>query len=169
MRVVLEQWCREWRMELNQLKCGVLKVTRNVNSIVLLPSHQHSINNTNVQKDLGVLITSDLKWNAHVSTRCEKANKMLGFVRRSSTDILNPRMRAALYKTLIRIQLTYCSQIWSPQSVTLTLDIEGIQRRSTKFILSLPFQTSVTYKERLLMTGLLPLTYWHEYLDLVYI
>ena len=29
--------------------------------------------------------------------------------------------------------------------------------------------TNVTYKHRLLMTGLLPLTYWHEYLDLVYV
>ena len=35
--------------------------------------------------------------------------------------------------------------------------------------MSLPFQTDVTYKERLIKTGLLPLTYWHEYLDLVYI
>ena len=103
-------------MELNQSKCGVLKVTRNVNSI---QSHVNNpINNTNGQKDLGVLITSDLKWNVHVSTRCEKANKMLGSVRRSSTDILNPRIHTALYKKLIRSQLTYCSQIWSPVSHT---------------------------------------------------
>ena len=94
---------------------------------------------------------------------------MLGSVRRSSTAIPNPRIRTALYKTLIRSQLVYCSQIWSPQSVTLILDIERIQRRPTKFILSLPFQTDVTYRDRLLMIGLLPLTYWHEYLDLVYV
>ena len=165
----VEQWCREWRMDLNYSKCGVLKVTRNVNPI---ESHYHlmnnPINNTNVQKDLGVLVTSDLKWNLHVSARCTKANRMLGFVRRSSTAIPNLRIRTALYKTLIRSQLVYCSQIWSPQSVTLILDIERIQRRATKFILSLPFQTDITYRDRLLMIGLLPLTYWYEYLDLVY-
>ena len=127
------------------------------------------INNTNGQKDLGVMVTSDLKWNVQVSTRCTIANRMFGFVRRSSTAIPNPRIRTALYKTLVRSQLVYCSQIWSPQSIKLILDIERIQRRATKFILSLPFQTIVTYKDRLLMTGLLPLTYWHEYLDLVYV
>ena len=66
----VEQWCREWRMDLNYSKCGVLKVTRNVNPI---ESHYHlmnnPINNTNVQKDLGVLVTPDLKWNIHVSAR----------------------------------------------------------------------------------------------------
>ncbi len=94
---------------------------------------------------------------------------MLGFVRRSSTDIRNPSIWTVLHKALIRSQLAYCSQIWSPQSVTLILNIERIQRRATKFILSLPFQTDVTYKERLKKTGLLPLTYWHEHLDLVYV
>ena len=152
-------------MDLNYSKCGVLKETRNVNPI---ESHYHlmnnPINNTNVQKDLGVLVTPDLKWNIHVSARCTKANRMLGFVRRSSTAMLNPRIRTALYKTLIRNQLVYSSQIWSPQSVTLILDVDRIQRRATKFILSLPFQTDVTYRDRLLMIGLLPLTYWHEYL-----
>ena len=30
---IVEQWCKEWRMDFNQSKCGVLKVTRNVNPI----------------------------------------------------------------------------------------------------------------------------------------
>ena len=70
-------------MDLNQSKCIVFKVTRNVNDI---ESHYHlmnnPINNTNGQKDLGVMVTSDLKWHAQVSTRYTKANRMLGFVRR---------------------------------------------------------------------------------------
>ena len=82
---------------------------------------------------------------------------MLGFVRRSSTAIPNPRMQTALYKTLVKSQIVHFSQIWSPQSVKIITDIEIVQRRATKFILSLPFQTNVTYKDGLLMTGLLPL------------
>ena len=38
----VEQWCREWRMDPNYSKYGVLKVTRNVNPI---ESHYHLINN----------------------------------------------------------------------------------------------------------------------------
>ena len=38
---------------------------------------------TDVEKDLGVLVTSDLKWNWYVLAVLAKANKMLGFIRRS--------------------------------------------------------------------------------------
>ena len=34
-------------------------------------------------KYLGVTITSDLRWNTHVSNVCTKANRTLGFLRRN--------------------------------------------------------------------------------------
>ena len=63
----------------------------------------------------------------------------------------------------------FCSQVWDPQAVNLILDIERIQRRATKFILSLAYRSEVSYEQRLLKIGLLPLSYWHEFLDLVYV
>ena len=62
-----------------------------------------------------------------------------------------------------------CSQVWAPQAVNLILDIERIQRRATKFILSLTYRSEVSYKQRLLKIGLLPLCYRQEVLDLVYV
>ena len=44
--------------------------------------------------------------------------------------------------------------------------IERVQRRATKYILLLAYRTDISHKERL--TELIPLCYWHEYLDLVY-
>ena len=49
------------------------------------------------------------------------------------------------------------------------LSLERIQRRATKFILSLPFRTEITYVQRLCRVNLVPLTYWHEYLDLMFL
>ena len=43
------------------------------------------------------------------------------------------------------------------------------QRRATRYILSLPFMSGTSCKDRLLKTSLLPLSYWHEYLDIVYL
>ncbi|CAB3989548.1 Hypothetical predicted protein [Paramuricea clavata] len=65
----INNWCESWQMNLNQSKCEVLSVTRNLK---LVPSSYHLkydtlIKRTNTQKDLGVIITSDLKWNQHVS------------------------------------------------------------------------------------------------------
>ena len=158
-------------MTLNQSKCGVLTVTRNVNSV---QSSYHLINDDHtstslikkiaVQRDLGVLITGYLKWRKQVNAVYTKASRMLGFIRRTSADMRDPRIRTALYKTLVRSHFVYSSQVWSPQSVALILDLEKVQRRATRFILSLPFQSETSYKDQLLLTGLLPLCYWHEYL-----
>ena len=94
---------------------------------------------------------------------------MLGFIRRSAFDIHDERIRKSLYTSLVCSNLAYCSQVWAPQAVNLILNIERIQRRATKFILSLPYRSEVSYKQRLSKTGLLPLCYWHEFLDLVYV
>ena len=94
------------------------------------------------------------------------ANRMLGFIRRSTLEVKIQSTRKALYKALVMSNLSYSSQAWALQSVKLI--IERVQRRATKYILSLPYRTDISYKERLRLTELIPLRYWHEYLDLVY-
>ena len=164
------EWCKVWRMDLNLSKCCLLSITRNVTPIhVFYHLMDVPVKTINVHKDLGVLVSTDLKWNSHVRSVTAKANKMLGFVRRSSRDIHDLRVRTALYSSLVRSNFAYCSQVWAPQTVSLILTMERVQRRATKFILSLPFRTEVTYKDRLLKVGLLPVTYWLEYLDLVHL
>ena len=44
--------------------------------------------------------------------------------------------------------------------------LERTQRRATKYILNLPFSTDIDYRTRLRSLQLLPVSYWHEYLDL---
>ena len=66
------------------------------------------------QRDLGVLISSDLSWNKHIDTITAKANCMHA---RKCTRNLPPRAVKSLLITLVRSQLGYCSQVWAPQSV----------------------------------------------------
>ena len=98
-----------------------------------------------------------------------KANKMVGFVKRTAYAICNQSVRKALYLTMVRSQLAYGSQVWAPQTVSNIQTVERIQRRATKFILYLPYRTDISYKERLKILDIIPLCYWHEYLDIVYI
>ena len=46
--------------------------------------------------------------------------------------------------------------------------VENVQRRATKYILKLPLYCDTDYKTRLQMPRLLPLSYWHEYHDIVF-
>jgi hypothetical protein len=47
------------------------------------------------EKDLGVSIAKDLKWNQHVQDISSKANKMLGFVKRTTFSIHDNRSKPA--------------------------------------------------------------------------
>ena len=82
-------------------------------------------------------------------------------------NVSNISIRRRLYLCLVRSQICYGSQIWSPQSVTLVKRMERLQRRATKYILNLPFRCETTYIQRLDLVGLLPLCYWYEYLDMI--
>ena len=162
-------WCQDWRMDLNQSKCTVMSITRNVSPVISSYMLQNApVQRNDAQKDLGILVCKDLKWNCHVLEAASKANRMLGFIRRSTLEVKIQSTRKALYKALVMSNLSYSSQVWAPQSVKLIEIIERVQRRATKYILSLPYRTDISYKERLRLTELIPLCYWHEYLDLVY-
>ena len=93
---------------------------------------------------------------------------MLGFLRRAAMEITDAKIRRTLYLSIVRSTLGYATQVWSPQSIDLITRTERIQRRATKFILKLPFVCAETYKDRLITLKLLPITYWHEYLDIMF-
>ena len=100
--------------------------------------------------------------------QCAKASKLLGFVRRASRYIQSTQTSRTLYLSIVRCHLGSATQVWSPQSIGLLKRVENVQRRATKLILKLPFRCDVTYKTRLQLTNLLPISYWHEFLDIVF-
>ena len=77
--------------------------------------------------------------------------------------------RRTLYLSIVRPTLGYVTQIWAQQSIELMRKVERVQRRATKFILRLPFFCPDSYQDHLARTSLLPICYWHDYLDLVFL
>ena len=43
-----------------------------------------------------------------------------------------------------------------------------MQRRATELVLKLPFRCDVTYKSCVQLTNLIPVSYWQEFLDIVF-
>ena len=75
--------------------------------------------------------------------------------------------RRAPYLSLIKSQLCYATQVWSPAQVSLKAQVERVQRHATRWIL----QTQIgemSYRDRLITLHLLPLTYNRELKDLVF-
>ena len=110
------------------------------------------------QRDLGVIMTSNAKFHEHIHSVLSRANKMLGFIRRTITkdERLLPTLKT-LYIALVRSNLEYASEVWSPTSTTLIKLFEG----ATRLLLS-----DLPYCERLQRLNLLPLVYRREIKDL---
>ena len=97
---------------------------------------------------------------------CAKANRTLGLIKRvCSKDIVDQETRKLLYITLVRSQLEYASNLWSPYTAKERALIENVQRRATKFILN-HYDRDIAYKDRLVILHLLPLEYRREVADL---
>ena len=85
------------------------------------------INSTKCVRDLGVHMSSDYTWSAHISTIAEEGRKMLSWV----LGIFQDRTRLTmltLYKSMVRSKLEYCCPLWNPSSVAEMLKLERIQR-----------------------------------------
>lgn len=123
---------------------------------------EKALSRVRAQRDLGVLMSDTASFNDHIQAQVNKANKMLGFIRRtiSGSKILLPTLRS-LYVALVRSHLEYASEIWSPKSITMIKRIEGVQRRATRLMLP-----DFSYNERLKRLNLLPLVYRREVKDL---
>ena len=65
------------------------------------------------EKDLGVIMQSDLKWNRQCTKAMKTANRVLGMIGRSFS-YLNKDTALHLHKTLVRPHLEYCVQAWRP-------------------------------------------------------
>ncbi len=120
-------------------------------------------------RDLGVQVSHNLTWADHIANVISKANRMLGFLRRHCSKGVSCDIQKTLYISLVRSHLIYASQVWSPclrGSIYLMRSLEKVQRRATRFILR---GFELDYKCRLIQLKLLPLCYFLEYLDLLFL
>ena len=122
----------------------------------------------NEEKDFGVMITSKLTWETQVLMVTVKANKLLGLLRCTCPILTVVKVRRFLYLALVKSQMSYATEVWSPSHSTLKQKAERVQRRATRWILQIK-QGELSYKERPIHLDLLPLTYDREVKDLVFL
>jgi len=85
------------------------------------------------EKDLGIIVSDDLKWDKQCTAAVKQANRILGMIKRNFADRSKETI-LALYKSLVRPYLEYCIPVWNPYLVKDVKLIEGVQRRATKMI-----------------------------------
>ena len=74
-----------------------------------------TLEKSQIEKDLGVYLSCDLKSASHCSNAYLKGNKMLGLIKRT-VHSRDPYVLLALYKSLVRPHLEYCCSAWNPHN-----------------------------------------------------
>ena len=97
------------------------------------------------EKDLGAVISSDMKSSQQCIQAYSKARRILAMINRTSV-YKNSENLVRLYKSLVRPHLEYCTAAWSPHYVKDKVLLERIQRRFTRMI---PGLKKLKYEERL--------------------
>jgi hypothetical protein len=98
-------------------------------------AYQVQLQESEVEKDLGVFVDNGLNFKEHVAKCTTKANQVVGVIRRSF-DFLTEKLFVQLYKSLVRPILEYGHTAWQPCNKSLCSDVEDVQRRATKLLSS---------------------------------
>ena len=149
----LQEWADRWLMKFHPQKCKVMKLGYHKSEVAYYmyemnedgSCREHRLDETETEKDLGVVIDEKLTFKNHVQQSATKANKIVGIIRRSF-DHLTQRVLVQLYKGLVRPLLEYGHAVYQPQHKTVCSDLEQVQRRATKLIAGL---RDLPYPERL--------------------
>ena len=107
------------------------------------------------EKDLGVMIDHELKFECHISEAIKKANTKLGMIKRTFV-CQDESMLSQLYIAVVRPHLEYANVTWSPNQQQHIQAIEAVQHRATRLI---PGISNLPYEERLKRLKLPSLSY----------
>ena len=163
----LDSWSKEWCMQFNINKCKVMHLgSNNENENYYLSTNlneQLLLKKSENEKDLGVVIEPNLCFTLRTETQVNKANQILGMIRRTF-DYLDLPTFKTLFTTLVRPHLEYCFSACAPLYLKDKRLLESVLRRATAM---LPGLKQFSYSERLFVIGLPSMRYRQERGDMI--
>lgn len=164
----LSEWSDTWKLGFNAKKCKSMHIghTNDKHQYIMLDissGNRTIVQQVDEEKDLGVTFQSDLKFDKHIVQCVNKANKMIGIIKRTFTSI-DKDMFLTLYKSLIRPYMEYATSVWSPHLKKDIFILENTQRRATKLVKEIK---DLSYETRLRSLGLPTLIYRRTRNDMI--
>ena len=130
-----------------------------------------AIRSEDSMNDLGIMVSTNLKWHTHIDKMIKRANQRLWLIIRTLGYDAPLKAKKTAYVSMVRSILEYGSVVWSPLDKDSITSIEKVQRKATNFITCNPHITQpgyIDYQRRLTMCNLLPLSYRRELADIIF-
>ena len=140
----LVKWAEKWQMLFNKDKCKCLHIGQ-ANAKKNYLKNNTVLLSTEREKDVGVVVSSDMKVSEQCGIAARKGNQILGLIRRNIAYRDN-RLIIPLYISLVRPHLEYCIQAWRPNMRKNIDKLERVQRRATRLISEI---SQLSYEELL--------------------
>ena len=134
----ISEWVSCNKLTLNPTKCKTMVISRKRNSVQ--PDAQFVLNGRPLEqvetfKYLGILLSSDLSWSAHIESICTKARKLIGLLYRRFYGNIDDHSLLELYSVLVRPHLEYAAPVWDPHLTKDTNKLESVQKFALKMCL----------------------------------
>ena len=145
----LEQWSDSWLLRFNASKCKIMHLgaTNTKEDYYMRDNHgqERKLEETVLEKDLGIYVSNTLKPTEHCHRAASKAMSALRILY-NVFDSLNETNFPVLYTTFVRPHLDYCLSAVGPYMVQDFQALEKVQRRATRLVSSI---RHLSYPERL--------------------
>ena len=174
----LSTWSRNNKMSFHPDKCKALSIHDSRPDFVKIlpfPYCYYNINGNIIEfceneRDLGVLVSSNFRWDDQHNKILKKAHQMLGFTKRTCHFILDARKRRSLYLSLVRSNFEHGSIIWRPVTETEISDFEKLQKRALKWIFKEEnmHYNDETYIKKCCQANLTPMKIFFDINDLTF-
>ena len=139
-----QQMNKELEIVNNWFKANLLSLNVTKTSYIIFGNKKcHDINifiqNTSLSRQfetkfLGVILSSNLKWNKHIEVICSKISKNVSIISKIR-HILPPILTRSLYLRLIEPYISYCNLVWSSSGKSQALNrVLKIQKRYVRLI-----------------------------------
>ena len=135
----LSKWSEDWQLLFNAEKCKAMHMGHHHKTEYYMQDaggNRKKLQETTKERDLGILVSQDLKPAEQCRVAAAKAMSVIGMIGRHFKQ-LSKKDFLLLYKSYIRPKVEYCIQVWSPYRVKDIKCLEDVQRRATKMVKSI--------------------------------